>query len=373
MCRYSINSTLLANTGLVSNINNVTETSNSTNKTSSVEKSGSVIYRQQLSPFVEKTSFNRLVDLRARLQSQGFSNQCIDIINASWREGTKKQYQYAWSLWSKWCVTKNINPMDSSVQDLLNFLSVQFHSGKSYSILNTYRSAISSIHNFVDGSAIGKHALVSRFFKGLATLKPSLPRYQMTWDVNQVLLFLESWWPLDGLSLKTLTLRTVALVAITSAQRSQTIQLLDISFMRRVNQGLHFTLNKLTKTDKPGKFNSVFFPMFMENEKLCVVKTLLAYIKKTTPVRKSNQLFISFRKPFLPVSTATLARWLLEVLQLAGINTQIYKAHSYRSAASSYLFRKGLSVKQIMDKCFWKCDTTFYKFYLRQVATQASS
>ena len=113
---------------------------------------------------MEKTAFNRLVDLRNNLKAKGFSDDSVNIINASWRETTSKQYQYAWFLWSKWCSVANKDPMNSSVQDLLNFLSLQYKSGKSYSILNIYRSAISSVHNLVDNTSIGKNILVSRFF-----------------------------------------------------------------------------------------------------------------------------------------------------------------------------------------------------------------
>jgi hypothetical protein len=69
------------------------------------------------------------------LSDKGFAEDSIDIISASWRESTIKQYQYAWKLWSNWCISHSIDPINSSVQDLLNFLSVQFKLVKSYSIL----------------------------------------------------------------------------------------------------------------------------------------------------------------------------------------------------------------------------------------------
>jgi hypothetical protein len=51
---------------------------------------------------------------------------------------------------------------------------------------------------------------------------------------------------------------------------TQTIQFLDISNMTQDSNGITFYLNKLTKTDKPEKFRSVFIPVFTDNEKLCV-------------------------------------------------------------------------------------------------------
>jgi uncharacterized protein HemY len=47
-----------------------------------------------------------------------------------------------------------------------------------------------------------------------------------------------------------LACRTVVLVALITAQRTQTIQFLDISNMTQDSNGITFYLNKLTKTDK---------------------------------------------------------------------------------------------------------------------------
>lgn len=44
------------------------------------------------------------------------------------------------------------------------------------------------------------------------------------------------------------------------------------------------------------------------------------------------------------VSSSTIARWLKEVLHLAGIDTSIFKAHSYRSASTSAAFSCGISL-----------------------------
>jgi hypothetical protein len=312
---------------------------------------------------VAKTSFKRLVDLKNNLSDKGFSEDSIDIISASWRESTIKQYQYAWKLWSNWCISHSIDPINSSVQDLLNFLSVQFKLVKSYSILNTYRSSFSSIHCNVDNVPVGQH----RFFKGLANLKPSLPRYSVTWDVDKVFSFLESLWKLEDLSLKMLACRTVVLVALITAQRTQTIQFLDIFNVTQDSNGITFYLNKLTKTDKPEKFRSVFIPVFTDNEKLCVVKTLNMYISRTKSIRKSKQLFVSFRKPHKAVSSSTLAKWMLIILELSGIDCTIFRAHSFRAAASSKLHSKGFSVKELVNCGLWKDGNTFLKFYLRNI------
>ena len=86
----------------------------------------------------------------------------------------------------------------------------------------------------VDGYSVGAHPIIARLLKGMLHIRPPEPRYSFTWDGNVLLTFLESWFPLSVLELKQLTLKTVALVALVSAQRSQTLSALSIA-------GFHMT------------------------------------------------------------------------------------------------------------------------------------
>ena len=81
--------------------------------------------------------------------------------------------------------------------------------------------------------------------------------------------------------------------------------------------------------------------------------------------RRSNQLLVSF-VTFDSVSTSTIARWLKTVLEMAGIDVSMFKAHSFRSAAVSAAAKKNCSVKSILQTAGWKSDVNFYKFYHRQ-------
>jgi hypothetical protein len=56
--------------------------------------------------------------------------------------------------------------------------------------------------------------------KGYYNINPSRARYSNTWDVNMVLDFLCTLYPLEDLSLKDLTLKLIALVALATAARA---------------------------------------------------------------------------------------------------------------------------------------------------------
>lgn len=70
------------------------------------------------------------------------------------------------------------------------------------------------------------------------------------------------------------------------------------------------------------------------------------------------------------VSTSTIARWLKTVLELAGIDVGLFKAHSYRSASVSAAFGK-CTLKNILDAADWKSDKNFYKFYFRPIVNNS--
>jgi hypothetical protein len=64
---------------------------------------------------------------------------------------------------------------------------------------------------------VGKSPLVIRYLRGVYNLRPSVPRYSCTWDVDRVLLVLRQLSPVRSLNLKDLTLKLTMLVASTGA------------------------------------------------------------------------------------------------------------------------------------------------------------
>jgi hypothetical protein len=80
-------------------------------------------------------------------------------------------------------------------------------------------------------------------------------------------------------------------------------------------------------------------------------------------MRKETRLFLSYKRPYKAVCSATLARWIKTVLTTCGI--QGYGAHSTRSASTSKAASAGLDVRDILKVADWSRETTFVKFYKR--------
>ena len=77
---------------------------------------------------------------------------------------------------------------------------------------------------------------------------------------------------------------------------------------------------------------------FTEIPSICPVLSLKDYLVRTAPLCKadSNKLFISLCKPHKPVSSQTLARWITNVMDDAGIDTVMFCQYSTCSAFAAY-------------------------------------
>lgn len=74
---------------------------------------------------------------------------------------------------------------------------------------------------------------------------------------------------------------------------------------------------------------------------------------------------VSYGKPYRAISSSTLSRWLKAVLSLAGIDTSIFKGHSFRGASTSKAVSLGVPQDVVLKTADWKNAGTFAKFYQR--------
>jgi hypothetical protein len=124
----------------------------------------------------------------------------------------------------------------------------------------------------------GNHPSVCRFIKGVYEVRPVLLKHQDIWDVSIVLDFLQTWHPVEELTIKKLTLKLTMLLALTSAQRCQTLQALSLDNMRLGNNECTLYFTQLLKTSRPGKHQAPLRPLvlkaFTSNEQICPIKVL---------------------------------------------------------------------------------------------------
>jgi hypothetical protein len=237
---------------------------------------------------------------------------------------------------------------------------------KSYSVVNTHKVSIIQTLIACGNSGLNNSALITRVMKGIFNCNPPMPRYACTWDTSVLLTYLRSLYPLSSLSLKLITWKTAALVALVTAQRAQTVLALDLRYMTIKSDRIVFEIRSLLKGSRPGKPNPPVELLAFTEPSLCVKRTLIHYVNRTKSVRKSMQLFVSFRSG-QPVCTSTVARWIRGAMEESGVDVAVFKAHSLRGAASSKAWTLGVKLQDILSTASWAKEKTFADFYNRKI------
>ena len=200
---------------------------------------------------------------------------------------------------------------------------------------------------------------------GLFNLRPSKPKYVQFWDTSKVLCYLRQLPPVKDISLKMLTWKLAVLVALTQSSQSHSMSLLMLDGM--VKDGNTYTLfyaNLLKQCRKGRRKTVVTIKKYKTDSRICVYSTLQEYIRWTEDIRGSKKrLFISYIKPFKVVSSSTISRWIRCVIQLSGIDTNLFKSHSVRGAAASKAKLSGMSIHDIVKVAVWATERTFATFY----------
>ena len=316
-------------------------------------------------PSSRQSAASQLDCVVQQLDAKGVSKDAAELIQASWRKGTQKSYATTWGKWCGWCDRRETDPVSAPVKCLLYFITEEFKNGKQYSTLNTYRSAISATHVGYSGTPASQHPLLCRLLQGIFNSRPPMPKNVTLWDVEIALKHAESNFPLEELSLKQISERTAMLLALANADRVSDLHSLDLKFRSYRYGGVSFIIPVLTKTRRSGPPREVFYAQLEENIKLCPVSSLRAYEKKTEGLRHpgNTSLFISVKKPHLPVSSQTLLRWIKNFLSEVGIDTNQFTAHSTRGVATSTALALQVSLPEIMKAANWKRQSTFTRYY----------
>jgi len=81
-----------------------------------------------------------------------------------WIASAGLSYFYSGRVWVDWCSKEGTDPIETSVEKAIGFLTSQFAQGKQYCILNTDGTSCSATRIPVDGR---KHPVISTQTKGI--------------------------------------------------------------------------------------------------------------------------------------------------------------------------------------------------------------
>ena len=316
-------------------------------------------------------------------------------IEAPQRRSTRSVYEAKWTIFTKWCVTNQVDFRSPPVKSVADFLMYLFEDKKLQpSTIDGYRSAIADKLGTTRVN-ISKDDNLTRLLESFHRDRPKGRRGIPSWNLSLVLhqLTKAPFEPLREASLKHLTFKTVFLLALGSGKRRSEIHAWQHKNIRHQSDWSKVSLfpspsflskNQLAK-EGPESVAPVVIPAlaptldkFLKSDRsLCPVRALRYYLDRTSDLRQRKELvFVSFKKGFdKDISPATISSWIKQTVilcyelsdQQAHTLHQV-KAHDVRAFAASKAFQSGVSLEQILAACHWKSHNTFTQFYLKDVA-----
>jgi site-specific recombinase XerD len=247
-----------------------------------------------------------------------------------------------------------------SVQVLLSFL--QRFVGKSESRVKTASAALNFFLKVYRREDLVDHPLVALFTKGAKKLAP-LPREKPTiWNPQTVLDWLNSQ-PIPT-SLIECASEAVLLLLLATGWRVDDVWKLANRF-ECAGESARFFFRLKRKCPIKGNYTlSQSVTRLRENERVCPVRAVQHFLERAKSTRKipCSSLFVSTTGT--PASKDTLRRWVQDLLAKAGV---FVSAGSCRSASTSAAFARNHSIDVILSSAGWSSESTFRRFYQREV------
>ena len=314
----------------------------------------------------------------------------IATIQGARAQSTNNLYDSRWKVFHRWCLEQSprLDSFQAPIGEVLRFLQDRVDAGLTYSTINVWLQSISACHMGYDGKRVSKHPYVKPFMRGVKRLRATPRPLFPSWDLAVVLdgLCKPPFEPLDTADLKVLSLKTVLLLALTTAKRVS-----DLEALSTAPECLRFSDDGLTVWLKPNmKFvtKNLLVPLLPVELKafrppdarlhcLCPVRALRLYLQRTKDGRASSQLFVSFGpgKRRSAVVRSSLSRWVVDAIALAYEATgarapERLRAHSARGIAASWAVTRGVPVQEVCMAANFH-PSTFSTFYCLDVSASA--
>jgi len=300
----------------------------------------------------------------------GLDPQAQALIENSRSAGTLRNYDTHLTRWYAFCDQLQVNPRDTTLQNVLQFLSDLVHKNKfSTRTIGVARSAISMIHKRIEGHEVGQHPALSRLIKGCHNANPPQPRYAETWDIGKVLAILASdkYSPNETISIQKLQEKLLALLLFGNACRLSVLSRIHLSGIRKQPDKFIFNPSGVDKVSRVGKKAHQLLACKLEGDReLCPFEVTKIFLDRSKVMRTDHDnLFMSFKASESPASTVEMRVGIGKLLRIAGVPDQ-FKAHSVRGAATSHA-NKFLDTATILAAADWSNAGTFHTFYQRNV------
>ena len=115
---------------------------------------------------------SRLQYLQTRYQEKGFSEKTVNLFLSAVDPNSNRTMSSSLRAWVSWCEGHFTDPITCPISDICDFFVDMLAKGLAFNTIAGYRTAISEVHEFIDGSPIGSHPDVSRALRAIHMENP---------------------------------------------------------------------------------------------------------------------------------------------------------------------------------------------------------
>ncbi|XP_034272360.1 uncharacterized protein LOC117664969 [Pantherophis guttatus] len=329
---------------------------------------------------------HRLEIERRLLSDWKLPPRVIATIQAAHRPSTTRIYDSTWRNFSSWCQRNSITSTKASTEQVLIFLQERLDAGLAPNTLRRQVAAISSILCCGPRVSLSSRPLIRQFLRGASNICPAPIHRYPTWDLPKVLdaLTRAPFELLREVGLHFLSYKMTFLLAITSAKQvselaalsmradlcifhpDRVVLRLDPTFLPKVNSPFHRSLEIILPDFCPNPSH----PSERVWHTVDVRRALLIYLKRTSTIRQSESLLVSFQPASLgrKVSLPVLGRWIRATIAKAYKTQSLpvphrITAHSIHSAATSVAWATQASIEEVCRAAAWASPTPFIRHY----------
>jgi integrase len=326
----------------------------------------------------QPTQSARLCVQRELAEAAGLSHQATDFVISAVANSTNKVYTARWKKFVSWCREQAISPVAPLPAQVSNYLSMQFAKGARYSTIRGLLSAIAHTLRLKPGyESLGTHPLITAIFPAMRRSDiQRQPTRALEWDLALVLRdLLELPQPLTRIQV---TYKALFLLAFSSGARmSELAALQGPPFFAEDGVTLKFDPTFIPKRTRATRAHSALPPLHIirlpdSDQVICPVAALQQYESSIENRAPSSRLWVH-PVSGTKVTTRHLAAWLRATIAGAYRRARqqpppSFTPHSIRAAAASWAWHTNVPLPTILEQCRWSRQSTFTRFYLRQMA-----
>ena len=264
------------------------------------------------------------------IKEQGFSEAVAARIEAPQRGSTRSVYEAKWTIFTKWCLSNQVDFRAPPLKAIADFLLHLFQDRKFQpGTIDGYKLGNSTINAIKDENLTH---LLDSFHRDRPKGRRGIPSWNLSLALHQ--LTKAPFEPLKEASLKHLTFKTVFLLALGSRKRRSEIHAWLHKNIRHQSDWSKVSLypspsflskNQLAK-EGPDSVAPVVIPALAPtldkslkgDRSKCPVRALRYYLDRTSDLRQNKELvFVSFKKGYdKHISPTTISSWIKQTVIL---------------------------------------------------------